>query len=195
MENVKKKSPALQSAIVGGKLLLICAIVAAIMAFVYQLTLAKYEENLQETKNQAVEQIFGQDGLRCEELYTDGDTGAVVYRVLRESGDVEGYCAESVAPGFGGDLSVMVGYRADLSILGVSVVSMSETPGLGSKVGEAAYLDGYEGKTGELTLGKEVDAISGATISSKALLSAVNQATDALQKAVTGIMTIGGDAS
>ncbi len=190
MENVKKKSSALDGAIVGGKLLLICAIVAAIMALIYQLTLPKYEENLQETKNAAVSEIFGMEGLRCEEIYTDGESGAVVYSVYKDT--LVGYCVESAAPGFGGDLSVMVGYLPEGSILGVSVVAMSETPGLGSKVGEAAYLEGYRGNRGELTLGEDVDAVSGATISSKALLSAVNQATEAMKEAV--IMTIGGEA-
>lgn len=176
-----KNNTALGSAIIGAKLLLICSVVAVVVAFVYQLTIAKYEENLQHTKDLAVAEIFGGTSVTCKEVYTDATTGAVVYQVTGADGVVAGYCVESLAPGFGGDIGVMVGYRLDTSILGVSVVSMSETPGLGSKIGDAEYLKNYAGDKGELELGRDVDAISGATISSRALLDAVNRATDAFE--------------
>lgn len=188
-----KGSTAVKNAVVGFKLLLICAIVAAVVAFVYQLTLSKYQENLQQTKNLAVAEIFGREGARCEELYTDPESGTVVYCVYYgEDAVVDGYCVEAAAPGFGGDVSVMVGYREDRSILGVSVISMSETPGLGSKVGEKSFLEQYQGKMGNLELGSDVDAISGATVSSGAMTDAVNLATKALESAVSA--TLGGEA-
>lgn len=190
----KKNSTTMQSAIIGAKLLLICFIVAVVLAFVYHLTIAKYEENLQHTKDLAVAEIFGGSSLSCKEVYTDAETGAVVYQVTGADGVVAGYCVESLAPGFGGDIGVMVGYRLDTSILGVSIVSMSETPGLGSKIGDAEYLKNYVGDRGELELGRDVDAISGATISSRALLDAVNRANDALDGYRTEI-ALGGVAS
>ena len=102
---------------------------------------------------------------------------------------------ESVSGGFGGDMTLMVGYDGARTILGVSIVSHSETPGLGARVKtEAGYLDQYVGKSGEVVLNKngvadgenDVDAISGATISSRAVLTGVNRATDALNAYLDG---------
>ena len=88
------------------------------------------------------------------------------------------------AKGFGGDMSLMVGYHPDKTIRGVSIVSHAETPGVGSKVDDATYLSQYEGLSGGLTISKRNDAditsVSGATISSKAIHVAIEQASAAL---------------
>ena len=65
-------------------------------------------------------------------------------------------------------------------------MSLSETPGLGSRVQEAAYLDQYKGQSGTLTLGEDVDAIAGATVSSRAVLNGVNRAVEILNRTVKG---------
>lgn len=67
--------------------------------------------------------------------------------------------------------------------MGVEIVSLSETPGLGARVNNAEYLRQYVGKGSGLTIGKEISAISGATISSKAVLTGVNTAVAALVEA------------
>ena len=108
-----------------------------------------------------------------------------MYEVL-EGDRVVGYCVELASPGFGGDISMTVGFEADGRILGVSIVSLSETPGLGSRVQEAAYLDQYRGQSGPLTLGEDIDAIAGATISSRAVTDGVNRAVEILNRTVKG---------
>ena len=184
-----KKAPAKQAGwqfflTVGLKLLLICAVVAAIVSLVNALTAAKAEENLKEEKRKAIIAIFGRDDLRYEKA-----DGTDVYLVYDGANALLGYSVESVSGGFGGDMTLMVGYDGARTILGVSIVSHSETPGLGARVKtEAGYLDQYVGKSGEVVLNKngvadgenDVDAISGATISSRAVLTGVNRATDAL---------------
>lgn len=180
MEQVKKRSSAVQFALVGLKLLLICAIVAGVVSFVYSLTAEPYENNIRDAKSRAVGEIFGLSAPVCEELTADGVT-APVYRVL-ENGVTVGYCVEVKSPGFGGDIEMTVGYTPEGKILGVSIVSLSETPGLGAKVSEDAFLSQYDGKQGTLTLGEDIDAISGATISSRAVTDGVNAATEILQK-------------
>ena len=178
-----KKSPFLQSAIIGIKLLLICAIVAAVVAFVYELTLETANANIEKTKSEKISEIFGIEGLTLEEL--SADDGPVVYAVTDADKKLIGYCAETASAGFGGDISILVGYNETTEIVGVRIVSMSETPGLGSKIDDPeGYLKNYVGKLGVLELNEDVDAISGATISSTALMDGVNQATKALQKAL-----------
>ncbi len=187
-----KQKTALQALAIGAKLLLICAIVAAVVAGVYHLTLSTYEANMQETKNKTIADIFpGVEGLTSKEMTAVKDVA--LSEVYDKNNVLIGYCAESVAAGFGGDISLMIGYAPDGSIVGVRVLAMSETPGLGSKAGEAQYLASYDGKTGILTLNQDVDAISGATISSRAILEGVNAATEALQEALKTKATLGGD--
>lgn len=177
MENVKKQqNPTLKAIVIGLKLLLISALIAAIIAFVYAVTLEQYEENVIGQKRQAMQVIFNAESLTYEEATVED---ATVYTIL-DNGAVIGYCVEVASAGFGGDVSLMVGYGADGSILGVQVVSHSETPGLGARVEEEEYLSRYRGKDISSVLysdGYFVDAISGATISSNAVRDGVMAAT------------------
>ena len=167
-------------------LLIICTVVSAVVSAVHGLTYEKYQQNLLEQKRTAISALFGGTAVDCEELATEGDSVEELYRVRRD-GNVVGYCANVKSAGFGGDIDMMVAISPDGELLGVRIVSMSETPGLGSRAGEEDYLSQYEQMTfpgshahEDLVLGEDVDAISGATISSRAVLSGVNAALDAL---------------
>ncbi len=184
MDKTKKQlHPVWNAILIGVKLLIICAAVAAVVSGVNKLTAEKYEENLNEQKRLAIVEIFG-EGVTFEalELAPDADQ-AVIYEV-KEGEILLGYCVEVASAGFGGDINLTVGYNADRSVKGVSIVSMSETPGLGTKVNDSAYLGQYAGKSGELALDADVDAVSGATVSSKAVLAGVNRATAVLESAL-----------
>ncbi|MBQ9797133.1 MAG: FMN-binding protein [Clostridia bacterium] len=174
-----KKNTALEAVVIGLKLLLICAVIAAIVSFVYAMTLDVYEGNLQKTKNEAIGRIFGKEGLVCEKI---GET--TVYTVA-ENGVHIGYCVESVGKGFGGDIQMMVGYTADGKIVAVEVIGHSETPGVGDKVVKnTEYLANYAGLDGELAIGTDVDKVAGASVSSRGIMAGVNAATKALQDAL-----------
>ena len=109
-----------------------------------------------------------------------GGTLDSVYEVL-VGGESAGYAIKVVASGSQGNIEMMVGVDADGVVTGVSIVKNSETSGIGSKVmnNENGVLDQFIGKSaadGELTVGKNVDAISGATVSSKGVTAGVNAA-------------------
>ena len=97
------------------------------------------------------------------------------------------YCISVNSAGFGGDINILATFDKGGSIAGVSVVSHSETPGIGTKVFEESFLAKFRGKN----TADEVDAISGATISSNALKSGINTARDILAGA--GMITLGGE--
>ena len=82
--------------------------------------------------------------------------------------------------GYGGTITVMVAFTPEGTIKQIKVTEQAETKGIGTKVtGDASFwtrFEGLEAKT--LVLGTDVDALSGATISSKALTAAVNAAID-----------------
>ncbi len=180
MEKTKQTAPALQALIVGLKLLLICAIIAGIVSFVYALTQETYQANLQAQKATAVGNIFNAE-VSTEALNADG----TVNRVSSADGKtLMGYSVEVVEPsGYGGDVTLMVGYNAERELIGIEIISHSETPGLGSKVEDPAFLDQFNGLSGEISYG-EIDGITGATYSSKAVTAGINRATAALAAAL-----------
>ena len=182
MDNeIKKESSALYFLRIGGTLLLICAIVALVLSLVNTVTQEKIAQNETEQKRTAMVELFGSDKIEYTELdrlESDGERVEAVYRVA-EDGSTVGYSVLVLSPGFGGDVQLMVAVTADKTVIGVKIVSMSETPGLGTRVDDADYLSQYAGVTAGLSA-SEVDMISGATKSSKAVLNGVIDALAAL---------------
>lgn len=176
----KTKNHAVWSAaVIGLKLLLICAIIAGIVSFVYALTHDTYLKNQEGQKAEAIGKIFSLDAPVTKEIAEN------VYAVYDTDGKtLKGYCVEVVeSSGYNGDITMMVGYDIDKCVSGVEIVSHSETPGLGSKVESDGYRSQFIGTDKELTY-EEIDGISGATFSSKAVLAGVNKATAALTAAL-----------
>lgn len=162
---------------IGARLLVICLVVAAVVSLVNEVTKKRYAELQKQEKANAMASIFGAETLTYTEL------GNGVY-ALKQGDEPLGYCVESTTAGFGGEMSLMVGFDLDRTIVGVQLLSHSETPGLGARVNDAGYLSQYGGKTGDLALGEDIDAISGATISSKAVLAGVKAAQATLDSAL-----------
>jgi len=98
--------------------------------------------------------------------------------VLPNGTDGEAY--QGVGKSFGGDLKVMVGIGTDGKITGVTVTSHSDTPGLGTKAMTTEYLKQYVGLSelpaDHINKDNQVDAITGATISSNGVYCAVQNA-------------------
>ena len=90
-----------------------------------------------------------------------------------------GYVATSASRGYGGDVQIMVGIDLSLNVTGVKIVSQSETPGFGANCEKPEWLAQFEGMSGTLAVekdGGEVDSITAATITSRAVTSAINKA-------------------
>jgi len=81
---------------------------------------------------------------------------------------------EGKGKGYHGFIGVMVGVGKDGTLLDIGITSHSETPGVGSKVTELSFTDQFKGLSTQTAV--KVDGISGATFSSKGVMSAVNQA-------------------
>lgn len=99
-----------------------------------------------------------------QEIYVAGDRGWVVM----------------VTPsGFGGELKMAVGVDKTGAVTGVSIVQMSETSGLGANANRESFRSQYVGKSGSVALrkqGGEIDALTGATVTSTAVTKGVNAA-------------------
>ena len=114
-----------------------------------------------------------------------GGTLTEAYEVL-VGGAPAGHALKIVASGSQGSIEMMVGLDAEGAVTGVSIVKHSETAGIGTKVADnepnnagVGVLDQFVGKSGAdmpLNVGSNVDAITGATVSTKGVTAGVNAA-------------------
>ena len=108
------------------------------------------------------------------------DNGITYCEGTDDSGNKVGYVFTAGAKGYGGTVSVMVGLDCDGVITGIEILSHSETPGLGANSTKPEFKERFVGKSGELTVnknsndGQNIQAITAATITSKAVTNAVN---------------------
>lgn len=159
----------------------ICLVVTAVLAFVNSVTspiiAAANEKAAAEARQEVLREADSFEPI--EAALPDGVTEA--YRAANGAG----YVFKLETKGYGGTIELMCGMKPDGSIESIKTLNHSETSGIGSKVVDNAgsYSRSYQGKTaGDY---ESVDAVTGATISSKAYKRAVKAAFEAYQ-AVTG---------
>ena len=178
---------------VAGTLTAICLVVAALLGGVNAITYQRIEAINKANTEQSLKDVAAlADEFPALEL-SDAMTGAAsaqgakvteAYEV-KVNGESAGYAFKMVASGSQGNIEMIVGVDSDGAVTGVSIVDNKETAGIGSKVMDnnalpsgTGVLDQFIGKSGagSLTVGKTVDAISGATVSSKGVTKGVNGA-------------------
>ena len=174
-----------------------CVIVAGLLGLVNSVTEGPIAEKNKTKTAAAIQEVLPEmEGSPAVVELTDEMTaaasgaGATITEAYeaQAGGSVIGYALKIVASGSQGNIEMMVGVDAEGAVTGVSIVKSSETSGIGSKVmsNENGVLDQFIGKSaadGTLTVGKNVDAISGATVSSRGVTTGVNAAL-----AVAGVM-------
>ena len=117
----------------------------------------------------------------AEQAQLNGTT-YTYYKGLAADSSVMGYVVETVSKGYGGDISLMVGVGVDGTVQGVSILSINETAGLGMNAENPEFLEQFLGKSGTIGVQKngssdtEIQALTGATITSEAMADGVNQA-------------------
>mgnify|MGYP005842646621 CR=1 FL=1 len=103
------------------------------------------------------------------------------YEIYKDNNTI-GYAFTAVGKGYGGDINILIGIDASYNIQAVKIISNTETPGLGTKITESSFTDQFKGLSlNDVNLSKDggkVDAITGATISSKAVTEAVKNQMD-----------------
>lgn len=95
-------------------------------------------------------------------------------------GEVAGHVAQITVNGFGGPIEVVAGLDAGGNVTAVSVggSDFAETAGLGARTREPAFMQQFQGVAVPAALGENVDAVTGATISSTAVVNGVNAIAD-----------------
>lgn len=168
----------------GGILLIITVIVAGILGAVDGITADKIADIKVQKTQEAMQGIIAGGSFEAVD-FTD-DTGVIqeVYSAT-VNGEYAGMCFKVAPNGFSGVIGIIVGVSPENQVLGIEIISSSETSGLGSRASEEEWRGQFVGKSGPLTVQKNVAsgendivAISGATITSRAVTSGVQAALD-----------------
>ncbi len=173
--------------------LLIITLIAGIsLACINEITKKPIADAEEEAKNEAYLAVFpeaesfGENGVDLSSF--DKDSSVTINEVktaLSADGKALGWVMNlTTSKGYGGDINLAVGIKADGTINALTVISMSETAGLGAKCTSESFLSQFSGiKADRLEVVKEaaskdneVVAISGATITTSAVTGAVNEA-------------------
>ncbi len=156
-------------------LLLICGISTGLLAYVNDFTAPVIAENEDAAKKEAMLQVMPS----AESFY---DISETISKASDGAGNHIGYTVKVTPSGYGGEISMIVGVNPDFTISGVQILSLSETPGLGAKAQDEAFLSQFKGKGSDMALKKDISAISGATITSTAVVSGVKEAIRLVEK-------------
>ncbi len=158
-------------------LALICLLATLLLAGLNQLTTPIITENEERTANETYAALLPEaDGFTARACDIDGVTAVM------EANNGAGYVITAQSRGYGGQVPAAVAFSSDGTILGVTMMENSETPGLGQKVTEDAFSGQFTGRDASEFAIDDIDAITGATISSKAAVSAINLAIEAYQE-------------
>ena len=160
-------------------LFVITAVVAAALAGVNSVTKPVIDRLNAEKTQKAIETVL--PGGFDEELTNFDPQGGLVSKVYKGA---NGYALEVLPAGFDNTITMMVGVDNEGKVLGISVVSHTETPGLGAVAAEntskgEAFRGQFVGMSGSVAVSKDggqLDSITGATITSRAVCAGVNAA-------------------
>ena len=122
-------------------------------------------------------------GVRLAEIDRADVTGFVA---IDADGTTVGYAIKGVARGYGGNVSCVVGFDTTGCVIGISVSAPDETPGLGNNVEKTDFTSQFLGMDADPVLGEDVDAVTGASYSSRAVTNAVALARRQLELLLKG---------
>lgn len=172
-------------------LLVTCVIVAGLLGLVNGVTAGPIAAiNQQKTQDAMAQVVSDASSFQAVEEIPQAalDAAAAAGATVTElyDGQGAGYVLKVVASGSQGNIEMMVGVDGDGVVTGVSVVDSSETAGIGTKVtgneplaSGTGVLDQFIGKSaadGTLSVGSNVEAITGATVSTRGVTTGVNAA-------------------
>jgi electron transport complex protein RnfG len=184
MSEAKKQSGMASLVIV---LAVICLVSAAILGLVNKVTVGPIQANTEKTVQESLRTVMPIDG--DYEDVTDQYSGdpvtvpvtgvSVPVKAVYKAAD-EGYVVETMSPnGFGGALDMMAGVDNDGNVTGIAIISHAETSGLGSKSTDPEWQAQFKGVNGTIGVtkdGYQINAITGSTITSRAVCDGVNAA-------------------
>ena len=161
----------------------ICLAATLVLAVTYEVTKPKIEEQLKTEEQNALKSI-----MPLADSFGEKTLDGIEYFEALKGKTVVGYCVRVAGSGYSGYIRMIAGVDLNGTIQGVAVLEHSETPGLGAKINEIRpgesepwFLKQFKGKYARaIAIEKDIDAITGATISSKAVTDAIRKTVDDL---------------
>lgn len=147
----------------------------------YQLQMSR-EQAFPEAEFEAVDKsqwegLVSEDGPKIQEVF-----------MAKKNGEFAGYVVNVLSKGYGGDIAIIVGMDTEQKITGVVISSHNETAGLGANAVKETFRDQYKGKTNPVLSKDEpdsdqaIDALAGATITSRAVTTGVDAIVNLVNK-------------
>ena len=176
-------------------LLVITLIAGLLLGVVYEITKKPIAEEQQRAKEEAYKEVYKEadsfesvdvDAAQAKKVLSAEGYDVTIEEVMKvkdKSGNHAGYVLTVTdREGYGGDIQFAMGVTLDGTLNGISFLSIEETAGLGMKATEEDFMKQFKGKTVEqfqytkngATSDDEIDAISGATITTNAVVNGVN---------------------
>lgn len=168
-----------------GVLLAICIIIPLALSVTNKVTAKKIAELEAANSKKNMQSLIDADN------FEECENGEITYYAAINGGKTAAYIFTESSRGYGGDVSVMTAIKPDGTVAGVAILDVSgETPGLGQNAAKESFFSQYIGlkkgvsvlKNGAKAENNEVDAVTGATITSTAVTRAVNKALDDFEK-------------
>ena len=176
-----------------GVLLLVCAIAAGLLGYTNEITYDKIQEQLVKASDEARKAVLPSadafeklDDTTFSTIKSNAKYNFVteIYKA-KAGGNIIGYAVKVAPKGYGGTVEVVVGVTTDGTIQGIKVGNNNETPGLGKNAATPKFQEQFNGKAWGNPINviksgtpkeNEIAALSGATITSRAVTNGVNQA-------------------
>lgn len=169
-------------------LFVVTAIAGLFLGGAYTITKEPIEKQALLEKNQAMQEILpSAETFELSKIELPEGTAIKEVNEGLKGSEVVGYAIKVTPKGFGGLIDMMVGISAEGKIDGIKILSHGETPGLGANATNISFYGQYKDKSTESKLevvkagasgDNQIQAITGATITSKAVTSGVNEAID-----------------
>lgn len=178
-------------------LVIIAATSASVLGYVYEVTkepIKKAKDNQELAAiSEVVDNFDNNPFAEKMTIVTKNKKHKLVMYPARQKGKLKSVAIKThTNAGFGGRIEIMAGFNVDGSIKSYKVISSNETPGLGSKIDEDKFKEQFSGFHPNRQIlkvrqdGGDIDAVTAATISSRALLKALSRAFDALSNFNSG---------
>lgn len=148
-------------------LFLICFIAGILLSTIYAVTSPLIQKARAQQEESAISEVLP-EARRTQEIQKED---LVYYAALDEKRNLLGYIFSCEAKGYSSIIRAVVSVEPDGKIIAIKVLEQNETPGVGSRISEEDFFKKFKHKTKKDT----IDAISGATISSSALINSVKE--------------------
>ncbi len=163
-------------------LAMICVVASGLLAGMNSLTKPKIIAQAQAEEEAALIEVVPQ-GQHFEPIKEGEDT--IYYKVHNKDGKFIGVAFKASGKGYSSVMDTLVGMTKDGSITAIKILNQNETPGLGARVAESSFTGQFTDKNlGGLT---SIQAITGATISSKAVIDSVQEKAKEIQKLIKDV--------